>query len=51
MGGSLTVNVLVYTRIVGSPKNKAKPCTPVGIWIIKDVTKFDDKYHFPLEKR
>ena len=50
-GGSPTINVLFYTHVRGSPKNKVKTFTPVGRWIVKYLTKIDDKYASFLQKR
>ena len=39
MGGSPTINVLVYTLVGGLPKNKVKPFTPGDRWIVQKLIK------------
>ena len=39
MGGLPIINVLVYTKFVGSPKNNVETLVLVGTWIVKDLKK------------
>ena len=51
MFGSPTINVQVYTHVGGSPKNKVKPFTPIGSWIVKHLTKIDEKCDYFLQNK
>ena len=37
MGGSTTINVMVYVHFVGSPKLKFQPLTLVFNWIVGSI--------------
>ena len=49
VGGSLPINVLVYTYFGGSLTDKVKPHTSVGCWIFKNLYTFDDKEAYFLK--
>ena len=43
MGVSPTIDVMVYTHVLVSPKNRFKACTSVASWIFKYLKNIDDK--------
>ena len=40
MGGSPTINVMVYAHFLGSPKIKVQPFVVVLSWIVKFLTQY-----------